>query len=471
MTPPIAIVGGGLAGCECAFALAGAGIPVTLFEMKPGRFSPAHASPCLAELVCSNSFRSDEPDTAIGLLKEEMRALGSLTMRVAARTRVPAGKALAVDRNLFAAGVTGAIEEQPAITLERREISGLDDPALAPFGTVVIAAGPLAGDGLAASLARRAGREHLYFYDAIAPIIDAASVNMAVAFPGSRHEPDNPDYLNCPLSREEYHAFREALLSGQKTAPRPFEPEIHFEGCLPLETLAGRGEMALAFGPLKPVGLLDPRAGKRPFALLQLRAENANKTMFNLVGCQTKLTHSAQARAFRLVPGLERAEFVRFGSMHRNTFVHAPLALRADLALKADPRFFLAGQITGVEGYVESAASGLWLGLSLAARAAGQTPLPPPPPETALGALLRHLRSPERNFQPSNVQYGLMPPLELKARRIDRRAAYAERARAAFRTWEVSRSNCSGGDSAKRRRPPARRRRNSFSPATPSGAS
>jgi methylenetetrahydrofolate--tRNA-(uracil-5-)-methyltransferase len=435
MQKPIAIIGGGLAGCECAFALARAGVFVTLFEMKPGRFSPAHENPCLAELVCSNSFRSDAPDTAVGLLKEEMRLLGSLSLLVAAQTRVPAGKALAVDRKLFAGGMTWAIENQPEITLVRREISGLEDPALAPFGTVVIAAGPLAGEDLAASLAARAGREHLYFYDAIAPIVDAATVDRAVAFPGARNEKDSLDYLNCPLSREEYFAFRDALRNGQKTAPRPFEADPHFEGCRPLDTLAERGELAMAFGPLKPVGFTDPRTGKRPFALLQLRAENANKTMFNLVGCQTKLIHSEQLRIFRLIPGLERAEFVRFGSMHRNTFIHAPLALRADLALAADPRFFLAGQITGVEGYVESAACGLWLGLSLAHRAAGKNP---PPPETALGALLGHLRTPARAFQPSNVQYGLMPALEQRIKRIDRRAAYAERARKAFLVWRES---------------------------------
>ncbi|MDR2076495.1 MAG: methylenetetrahydrofolate--tRNA-(uracil(54)-C(5))-methyltransferase (FADH(2)-oxidizing) TrmFO [Desulfovibrio sp.] len=437
---PLAIVGGGLAGCECAFALAGAGIPVTLFEMKPGRFSPAHENPCLAELVCSNSFRSDAPDSAVGLLKEEMRGLGSLTMRLAAETRLPAGKALAVDRGLFAQGMTRAVADHPRITLIRREISGLDDPLLDPFGTVVIAVGPLPGEGLAASLAGRAGREHLHFYDAIAPIVDAASVDQSVAFPGARHAGDTPDYLNCPLTREEYHAFRQALLNGQRTAPRPFEAETHFEGCLPVETLAERGEMALAFGPLKPVGFLDPRSGKRPFALLQLRAENVNRTMFNLVGCQTKLTQPEQARIFRLVPGLERAEFVRFGSMHRNTFLHAPLTLREDLALRADPRFFLAGQITGVEGYVESAASGLWLGLSLAAAIAGGH-LPPPPPETALGALLGHLRTPARNFQPSNIQYGLMPEPGQKIKRADRRRAYTERARKAFLAWRNIRAN------------------------------
>ncbi|MDR1359406.1 MAG: methylenetetrahydrofolate--tRNA-(uracil(54)-C(5))-methyltransferase (FADH(2)-oxidizing) TrmFO [Deltaproteobacteria bacterium] len=431
---PIAVIGGGLAGCECAFALARAGLPVTIFEMKPERFSPAHKNACLAELVCSNSFRSDAPDTAVGLLKEEMRLLGSLTMRAAENTRVPAGGALAVDRDLFAASVSASIGQQPGITLVRREIGQLDDPLLAPFGTVVIAAGPLAGEGLAASLAGRIGREHLYFYDAIAPIVDAATINMAVAFPGARKAEDPPDYLNCPLSREEYHVFREALCGGQKTAPRPFEAETHFEGCLPVETLAGRGELALAFGPLKPVGFSDPRTGKRPFALLQLRAENANKSMFNLVGCQTKLTQPEQLRVFRLIPGLEQAEFVRFGSMHRNTFIQAPVALRADLALLADPRFFLAGQITGVEGYAESAASGLWLGLYLARRAWGKS-LAPPPLQSALGALLGHLRTPARNFQPSNVQYGLMPDLEQKARRADRRAAYAKRARAAFLAW------------------------------------
>ena len=433
----VAVIGGGLAGCECALALAQAGVAVTVFEMKPLRFSPAHVSPDLAELVCSNSFRSDAPDSAVGLLKEEMRRLGSLCMAVAEETRVPAGKALAVDRDLFSAQVTARILAQPGISLERREILSLspdEDSALAGFDAVVAAAGPLAGDGLTASLQGYTGENHLYFYDAIAPVVDGASVDLDVAFWGSRYHPEETDYLNCPMTREEYTVFYEALLEGKTFTAHGFEEEKHFEGCMPVEALAGRGFKTLAFGSLKPVGFDDPRTGRRPFALLQLRPENRNKTMFNLVGCQTKLTHGEQERIFRLIPGLENAEFVRFGSMHRNTFVNAPKVLAGDLSLLAAPRVHLAGQITGVEGYVESAATGLWLGLLLGARAAGRD-IAPPPVETALGSLLGHLRLPVKRFQPSNVQFGLMPELGVRAGKANRKALYAERAREAFAAW------------------------------------
>ncbi len=434
MPHSVVIIGGGLAGCECACALSRAGVAVTIYEMKPAAFSPAHASPDLAELVCSNSFRSDEPDSAVGLLKEEMRALSSLTMRVADATRVPAGKALAVDRDLFSRAVTQAVADEPNITLIRMEVT---DPAALMEDTgcpVVVAAGPLASGALSASLGRLIGESSLYFYDAIAPIVAAESVNTDLAFWGSRYRPDDSDYLNCPLDRDEYFAFYEALLAGEKTPAREFEQEKHFEGCMPIEALAERGPKTLAFGSLKPVGFTDPRTGKRPYALLQLRTENRNKSAFNLVGCQTKLTHAAQARIFRMIPGLEQAEFLRFGSMHRNTFVNAPKVLAPDLSLQAAPRVYLAGQITGVEGYVESAACGLWLGHALAAKLRGNE-LPPPPPVTALGALLGHLQSPAGKFQPSNVQYGLMPELELRAKKDSRKTLYASRGRQAFADW------------------------------------
>lgn len=363
-----------------------------------------------------------------------------------------------------------------------------------------MAAGPLASDALSADLARILGAEQLYFYDAIAPIVSAESVDMSVAFWGSRYNPEEHDYLNCPFSREEYFQFREALLAGQKVPCREFEKEIHFEGCMPVEALAERGEMTLAFGSLKPVGFTDPRTGARPFAVLQLRPENANKSAFNLVGCQTKLTYAEQERIFRMVPGLAQAEFLRLGSMHRNTYVNAPEVLNPDLSLRAGPPglppIYLAGQITGVEGYLESAATGLWLGLDLAARLSGAAPdaapdaapgassvapatdprkaallsreaallsheaallsheaallsheatsaaapcacagLTPPPPETALGALLAHLQRPAKHFQPSNINFGLMPEPELRLRKKDRKAAYADRAREAFRAW------------------------------------
>ena len=431
---PVAIIGGGLAGCECALALARSGHPVTLFEMKPVRFSPAHTDARLAELVCSNSLRSDEPAAGVGLLKRELRALGSAVMAAADQTRVPAGKALAVDRESFAASITGAVEAEPLIRLVRREIADLEDPALAGAAAVVVAAGPLATESLAADLARITGAEHLYFYDAIAPIVSADSIDMERVFWGTRYRDDEEDYLNCPMDRAEYVAFHQALIQAERMPAREFEKEIHFEGCMPVEVLASRGEMTLAFGPLKPVGLVDPRTGRRPFAVLQLRAERTDRSSFNLVGCQTRLTYPEQERVFRMAPGLAQAQFLRLGSMHRNTFVNAPAALTPELEMKNRPGVYLAGQITGVEGYVESAACGLWLGLSLAARMNGRI-LPPPPPETALGALLGHLQSDAKRFQPSNVHFGLMPAPEERIRKRDRKAAYAERAMAQFQHW------------------------------------
>ncbi|MBQ9406101.1 MAG: methylenetetrahydrofolate--tRNA-(uracil(54)-C(5))-methyltransferase (FADH(2)-oxidizing) TrmFO [Desulfovibrio sp.] len=443
-TLSVAIVGAGLAGCECALRLARAGHQVTLFEQKPGARSPAHVSDGLAELVCSNSLRSDERTSGVGLLKAEMRALGSDFMAVADACRVPAGKALAVDRKEFSRQMTERIQAQNNIRLVQRQIQGLDDDALTPFtgekGLVILAAGPLAAEALSASLAAVVGAAHCYFYDAIAPIVWTHSLNMDVVFRASRYgqehgeAPGQGDYLNCPMNREEYEAFYQALLTAQSVAAHAFEQERHFEGCMPIEALARRGPATLTFGPFKPVGFVDPRTGRRPWAVLQLRAENVNGETCNLVGCQTKLIQGEQARVFRLVPGLERAEFARFGSMHRNTYVNAPQALGPDLALKARPGVFLAGQITGVEGYVESAASGLWLGLLLAQRAAGRD-IVPPPPETALGALLLHLRRPVRHFQPSNVHFGLMPELEERARKKERKALYARRAQDAFAAW------------------------------------
>ena len=434
-TQRIALVGAGLAGCECALQLARRGFAVTLFEQKPEAYSPAHSMPQLAELVCSNSLRSDELASGIGLIKQELRELGSALMAVADATRVPAGKALAVDRELFARKVTELVEAEPNITLVRKAIADLDDPALEGFERVVISAGPLASESLSASIARAVGAEHLYFYDAIAPIVAADSIDMGIAFWGSRYgEPGEGDYLNCPMDEDEYKAFYQGLLDGEKVASRVFEQEKHFEGCMPVEALAARGEKTLAFGPLKPVGFTDPRTGRRPFALLQLRPENGNKTMFNLVGCQTKLTYPAQAVCFRKVPGLEHAEFVRFGSMHRNTYVNAPVSLNEELALKSRPNVHLAGQITGVEGYVESIACGLWVGQMLAAKLAGRS-LPKPPATAALGALLNHLSTPAKHFQPSNVHFGLMPEPEVRVKKKERKQWYADRARAAFGEW------------------------------------
>ncbi|MBN2140067.1 MAG: methylenetetrahydrofolate--tRNA-(uracil(54)-C(5))-methyltransferase (FADH(2)-oxidizing) TrmFO [Desulfovibrionaceae bacterium] len=430
----VAVIGGGLAGCECAFKLARAGVRVRLLEMKPGRYSEAHKSPGLAELVCSNSLRSREPTTGVGLLKEEMAALGSLVMEAALACEVPAGKALAVDRERFSAYVTERIEGLAGVEVLRREVRDLDDPLLAESAAVVVAAGPLAGESLARSLAEAAGRDSLHFHDAIAPIVAAESIDPERVFPGSRYRPEDADYLNCPLDEAEYRRFVAELIRAERAPLRDFEQEVHFEGCLPVESMAERGEMTLAFGPLKPVGLVDPRTGQQPFAVVQLRPENRERTAFNLVGFQTRLRFGEQKRVFGLIPGLEQAEFLRLGSMHRNTFVDAPRVLGPDLGLKDRPGVFLAGQLTGVEGYVESAACGLWLGLGLARRLTGGS-LPDLPRETALGALLGHLREPAKNFQPSNVHFGLMPALKVRAPKRRRRELYAERARMAFARW------------------------------------
>ncbi len=440
----VALVGGGLAGCECALRLARSGHEVVLFEQKPLHRSPAHVNDNLAELVCSNSLRSDELTSGVGLLKAEMRALGSRFMEAADACRVPAGKALAVDREAFARQMSQLVESEANIRLVRHQVQSLDDAVLEPFRgegrAIVVAAGPMASDGLSASLAGVLGEKHCYFYDAIAPIVWTHSLNMDVVYRASRYGQENGegegegDYLNCPMSREEYDVFYQALLDAQKVAAHEFEQEKHFEGCMPVEALAERGPRTLTFGPLKPVGFVDPRTGRRPWAIVQLRAENANSDTCNLVGCQTKLTQGEQARVFRLVPGLEKVEFARFGSMHRNTYVNAPQVLAEDLSLNVLPGVFLAGQITGVEGYVESAASGLWLALLLDARARGIN-LPTLPAESALGALINHLRTPVKRFQPSNAHFGLMPELGERARKKDRKALYSARAQQAFGSW------------------------------------
>ena len=431
----VAIIGGGLAGCDAAWQLAQAGVSVTLFEMKPGKRSEAHTEDGLAELVCSNSFRATGPSAAIGLLKEEMAALDSLVMEAAYATQVPAGGALAVDRTRFSDYVTARIEAHENIVVVHREITSLDDDALAGKDAVIIAAGPLAGRELTESLMRTVGDERLYFYDAIAPIVSADSVDYSKAFWGSRWKPEDDDYLNCPMNEDEYKTFVQALLDGEKVKPREFEQEKHFEACLPVEAMAERGEMTLAFGPLKPVGFTDPNTGERPFAIVQLRMENKERTAFNLVGFQTKLTYPEQKRIFRMIPGLENVEFLRLGSIHRNTYVNAPQVLDETLQLKARPGFYLAGQITGVEGYLESAACGLWLGLSLGRRLNGGD-LPEMPKETALGALLGHLRTePDKEFQPSNVNFGLMPGLGRKMKKKFRKEAYGKRAQEAFAAW------------------------------------
>ncbi len=430
-SPGLTIIGAGLAGCEAAWQAAGQGLQVTLHEMKPHTFSPAHHNPDLAELVCSNSLRGAGMNNAVGCLKEELRRCGTLFMQAADATAVPAGGALAVDRDAFARYITERISQHPLITLQHGEQTGIPTE-----GTVIIATGPLTSDALAAEIARLTGSQHLYFYDAIAPIIEADSIDFSIAWKASRYGRGGADYINCPLSREEYFAFVEALKAAEKVPGKAFEKVVHFEGCMPVEEMAERGDLTLAFGPMKPVGLPDPRTGRDTFAVVQLRQDNRHATLFNMVGFQTKLTWPEQRRIFRTIPGLQNARFERLGSMHRNTFINAPTCLDQHLRLKTDGRLFFAGQITGVEGYVESAACGFLAGLF----AAGQllnTPVPLPPASTALGALLGHLAlsSPD-DFQPMNVNYGLFPPLEdRKRKRADRRLAMAERALCELEPW------------------------------------
>ncbi|AJY68836.1 methylenetetrahydrofolate--tRNA-(uracil(54)-C(5))-methyltransferase (FADH(2)-oxidizing) TrmFO [Geobacter sulfurreducens] len=430
MTGAVTIIGGGLAGCEAAWQIAGRGVRVVLREMKPQRYSPAHHLSGLAELVCSNSLRGESLENAVGLLKEELRRAGSLIMAAADATRVPAGGALAVDRELFSSYVTERIEGHPLIELVREEVTEL--PA---EGVLVIASGPLTSDALAERLKQITG-DSLYFYDAIAPIVAADSLDSDKVFRASRYgKGDGDDYLNCPLSEEEYERFVDAVLAAEKVPARDFEKVVHFEGCMPVEEMAERGRETLRFGPLKPVGLTDPRTGREPHAVVQLRAENREGTLFNLVGFQTKLTWPEQRRVFRMIPGLESAEFVRLGSMHRNTFINAPTLLEPTFRLKGDPRTFFAGQITGVEGYVESAGSGFLAGINSARLVRGEEPAVPPP-VTALGALVAHITTaPARHFQPMNVNYGLFPPLEGKVKKKDRRGRLAERALAELDHW------------------------------------
>jgi len=471
----ITVIGGGLAGVEAAWAVAGRGHAVRLVEMRPGAQTPAHQTGRLAELVCSNSLKSDSLEDCSGLLKAEMRRLGSLVLTVAETCRVPAGTALAVDRVRFAEGITERIMAHPRIDVVREEAR-----AVPPERSCVLATGPLTSDALAADLQRLFtdylsreepsmrnaecgtrnadagsplpsapddsalrvphpafdGAKLLAFYDAISPIVAADSVDASVTFAASRYGRGGEDYVNCPLTREEYRAVHAAVLAADQYPAHPFEDAAYFEGCLPIEVLARRGEDALRFGPLRPVGLADPRTGGRPYAVVQLRRENREGTMFNLVGCQTRMRRGEQARIFRMIPGLREAEFLRYGSLHRNTFVCAPALLEPSLQFRGDPGLFLAGQLIGVEGYLESAASGLLAGINAARLAEGRD-AQVPPPATALGAILRHVTGTDpRGFQPMNVNWGLLPPLVPPVR--DRRArnrALAERARRDLEVW------------------------------------
>ena len=452
------IIGGGLAGSEAAWQLAEAGLQVRLSEMRGGGdMTPAHETDRLAEMVCSNSFRSDDAENnAVGLLHQEMRALGSLVMAAADEHRVPAGSALAVDREGFAAEVTSRIAAHPNIEVVRERIDELP-----VSGSTIIATGPLTAPGLAQAIARVTGSDALAFFDAIAPIVHRDSIDMSVCWMASRwdkgssadvrgtsgHEPGK-DYINCPMTKEQYEAFVAELNAGEKTEFKDWEKDTpYFEGCMPIEVMASRGVDTLRYGPMKGVGLDDPRTGRWPHAVVQLRQDNALGTLWNMVGFQTKLKHGEQVRIFRTIPGLENAEFARLGGIHRNSFIRSPELLDQELRLKAMPHIRFAGQITGCEGYVESAAIGLLAARFAAAEADGST-LPAPPPETALGALLGHITggADAETYQPMNINFGLMPPIEgPKAKKADRKRIYTDRARAALKQWLATEQRLDGG--------------------------
>jgi methylenetetrahydrofolate--tRNA-(uracil-5-)-methyltransferase len=424
MLPRVTIVGGGLAGCEAAWQLARRGIGVDLVEMRPLRPTAVHQTPDLAELVCSNSLRGNALDQAAGLLKEEMRRLGSLVVRVADEVRVPAGSALAVDRALFARRMTEAVEALPLVRIHRREVLRIpDDPV------TIVASGPLTSDALAADLAAFVGSTHLHFYDAVSPVVEADSIDFGKAFRASRYGKGGDDYLNCPLDEAQYAAFHASLTGAECASLHDFERELFFEGCLPVEVIASRGTDTLRFGPMKPVGLTDPRNGRRPWAVVQLRQDDLAASHWSIVGFQTQLKWGEQKRVFRTIPGLEHAEFVRFGMVHRNTYVNAPLVLEPTFETRRRRGLFFAGQMSGVEGYVESAASGLVAGTSAAFRARGESP-PAFPEDTTIGALGRYIaRSDPKHYQPTNVAFGLLPELPAPVRdQAKKRRVLAERA-------------------------------------------
>lgn len=436
MEQPVIIAGGGLAGSEAAWQLAERGVPLTLYEMRPHYPTPAHKTGGLAELVCSNSLKSNLPGSASWLVKEELRRAGSLLLRLAEENAVPGGAALAVDRERFSVAVTSAIESHPFIELRRQEFRG-DAPEDA---FVLIATGPLTSLSLAVRLQGLAGAENLAFYDSISPIVDAETLNMDRVFRASRYGKGSEDYLNCPLNEEEYRAFYEALRNAETVRAHAFEDLNYFEACLPIEELARRGPETLRFGPMRPVGLVDPRTGKQPYAVTQLRAENLRFSSYNLVGFQNHLKFPDQKRVLRMIPGLENAEFLRYGQIHRNTYINAPRLLQSDLSLRACPQVFIAGQLSGVEGYVECIATGFLSGLAIAMRAKGAG-FVAPPRSTALGSLVHYItRADANNYQPANFSFDLLPPIDGLPRHIarDRRARRAlqcERALADLEPW------------------------------------
>jgi len=426
---PIRVIGGGLAGSEAAYQIAQAGIPVILHEMKPKKFSPAHHYEGFAELVCSNSLRSLQLNNAVGLLKEELRRLGSLIMEAADATAVPAGAALAVDRYLFSDYITKKLRSHPLITVEEGEVTELPSD-----GMTVVASGPLTSDALASHIREALGEGYLSFFDAAAPIVDANTIDMEKAYFASRYGKGEASYINCPMERDEYDRFYEALITAEEAPLKDFDRELQkeltvFEGCMPVEVMARRGRDTLLFGPLKPVGLPYPGTNREPYAVIQLRQENAQKTMYNLVGFQTHLTFEAQKRVFRLIPGLENAEFLRYGVMHRNTYLNSPRLLSPDYSLRGNPNLFFAGQMTGVEGYIESTSSGWLAGVNAARRAMGKEPLLPEA-VTVIGALSRYVSDPNvASFQPMNANFGLVAPLgrKVKGGKAARNLALAER--------------------------------------------
>ncbi len=425
----VTVVGAGLAGSEAAYQLARRDIAVRLVEMRPVKMTEAHRTADFAELVCSNSLRNDSMETAVGVLKEEMRRLGSLVIAAADRARVPAGSALAVDRNDFSRAVTAALERHPMVEILRAEAPEV------PAGLTILATGPLTSPSMGESLNRLIGPRNLYFYDALAPIVTADSIDMDVAFKASRYGKGGDDYINCPMTEIQYNNFVAAVVAAEKIELHPFEKPVYFEGCMPIEEMARRGPMTLAFGPMRPVGLTEPRGGRRPFAVVQLRQDDAAGRLYNMVGFQTKMTYPEQLRVLRMIPGMEKAEFVRLGSIHRNTFVDSPRILRPTLQLKARDDLFLAGQMVGVEGYVESAAAGLIAGIN-AANLVMTRELVVPPPETAAGSLVAYITDPaRRDFQPMNANYGLMPDLKIRARGREKKIAMGARALAAIDGW------------------------------------
>ncbi len=431
MRTDLVIIGGGLAGSEAAWQAANSGARVTMYEMRPKEETAAHKTDHLAEIVCSNSLGSDDPLSAPGMLKEEMRRLNSLIIRIADEVRIPAGTALAVDRDQFARKVTQALTEHPKVKILREEIQDIPEETLC-----IIATGPLTSPRLSEAIIQLTQSKNLFFFDAISPIVDADSLNTDRTFRASRYEKGTADYVNCPMDEMTYNSFYDALIQADRVQPKSFENVPYFEGCLPIEVMADRGRQTLLFGPLKPVGLIDPKTGQRPYAVLQLRPENLHGSCYNLVGFQTKLTYPEQRRIFRMIPGLENAEFLRCGSIHRNTFINAPILLQDTLQFKKQPRIFFAGQLVGVEGYVEAAASGGLAGINAARILAGLYPVIPPP-STAHGALLHYITTCEpKYFQPINSNFGLYPPLDMPVRdKQKKRQLIQERANTHFNTW------------------------------------